>query len=146
MAKVASKNKKAAPGSDTYLLTAPEISIFTALFSMRNSLLDLEQQRAKFSNDEFFRQFNCVLAQFTETAEATHRFDVVLPVIQLGKFSSGFWRWFNWWHEYLTGLPEPEQMKIERLAMDRLPGLEAYRPSGDWINGSGHPSFVITVV
>jgi hypothetical protein len=143
------KSKPATSSGDrAYLLTAPEISIFLVCYSMRNSLLELEHSHNEglAPPEEFFSRFNMILAQFTETAEATYRFDIVLPVMALGMFSPSFWRWFHWWDSYLEGLTHRERVRLERLAMDRLPGIDSYRPPGDWSNCSCLPAFKIIVV
>lgn len=143
------KSKPASSNSDkAYLLTAPEISIFLVCYSMRNTMLELEHehQQGLVPQEEFFSRFNTVLAQFTETADATHRFDIVLPVTELGRFSPSFWRWFHWWDNYLDGLTHRERVRLERLAMDRLPGIDTYRPPGDWLKCSSLPAFRIIVV
>jgi hypothetical protein len=148
MQKTKSKPKAVSSSDNAYLLTAPEISIFTAVFAMRNSLLELERNHLGgiIEQSDFFKKFNTILAEFTETAEATHRFDIVLPVMAFGKFSSSFWRWFNWWDQYMESLSNPDRIRLHTLAMDRLPGLESYRPPGHWSGCSPKPAFTVIVV
>lgn len=145
MAKVATK-AKTKNRDRKFLESAPEISIFMACFAMRNSLLDLDRARADSSITpaQFSEQCNSILDQFHETAEATHRFDIIIPVRDDGSFSSFFWRWFHWWDDYLKTIPAQALRRISDLALDRRPGLDQYRPEGDWVNyHTSRPGFSI---
>jgi len=82
-----------------------------------------------------------VLSQLASTAEATERFDIVLPVMDYGQFSPYFWRWYNWWDDYLKGLQSREINLIDRMARNRKPGVEGYRPEGDWNRYRHTPAF-----
>ncbi|HVV70682.1 MAG TPA: hypothetical protein VHI52_04145, partial [Verrucomicrobiae bacterium] len=58
-----------------------------------------------------------------------------------GCFSPFFWRWFNWWDDYMKALSSSEIGQIDRLARGRKPAVEDYRPDGSWLRYRHTPSF-----
>jgi hypothetical protein len=148
---------------DNALLTdSPELSVWMAAFGCLQCINELKS--ARHSNivceDEYFRTVNGWLANLMETAHATHRFDVVLPVtadasyprylkenIRLFlpvQFYSTFWRWYNWWSDYMHDLPEADRKELHRLYQDHLPEIKDYRPKGDWLRYRPDPALILT--
>jgi hypothetical protein len=152
MPKTASKTKVLNDERDReFLLYAPEICIFMACFGMRNELIQLERTWPKPSTLGSSKLFQSLMAQFIQTADATHRFDVVLPVEirpqpALGTFSPFFWQWFNWWDDYLKGLHPVEIENVRAMAKGRMQCVEIYRPPGDWLRYRRTPAFTIDLI
>jgi hypothetical protein len=146
--KTTTKPKKAARSrlDADFLLFAPEVSIFMACFGLVNELKVLNDFRRKdcISEREFDNRFNGVLSTFSLVADATWRFDLLLPVLDYGKFSTCFWRWFNWWDDYIKTLPPMQLSHVEWLAKVCSHDVDQFRPSGDWINHRGDPAFTIS--
>lgn len=147
MPKTAVKQKTRIEKDNEFLREAPEVSVFLACFGIINELRHLEQTfRAGRINDQaFFEQFNDVLRQLTQVAEATERFDILWPVIDYGKFSPFFWRWFNWWDDYLQELTPRQLGQLERLARGRRPTVNQHRPREDWVRYRGTPAFTLVI-
>jgi len=129
------------------LRTAPEISVFIACRGMVDELRRLAcafnaQQMTK---RLFMGKCKAVLASLHEAAEITERFDVVLPVVDYGQFSPFFWRWFNWWDDYMQGLTPRQIGQLERLARERKPTLDRHRPREDWLRYRHTPAFSLVV-
>src|SRR6266403_1925373 len=105
MPKIAVKTKIQVERDSGFLCDAPEVSIFLACLGMVDELRHLERafRASAMSEQIFFEKFNEILGQLTRAAEATERFDLLRPVIDYGRFSPFFWRWFNWWDDYLQG-------------------------------------------
>src|SRR5262249_48736920 len=121
MPKTAAKAKLRVERDSDFLANAPEISIFLACYDLVKELRRLERafNAEELSDRAYFRQFNSVLLQLTAIAAATERFDIVFPVMDYGRFSPFFWRWFNWWDDYLQGLTTRQIGQIERQARQR---------------------------
>lgn len=143
--KTTTKPKKQVRVEDArFLQTAPEISVFMACFGLVNELKVLHAKRETgLGEREFDRRFNGVLSQFCSVADSTYRFDLVLPVRGYGQFSSFFWRWFNWWDDYLKALTPLQISHIEWLASERSPDVNEFRPPGDWLAHRSDPAFTI---
>src|SRR5215469_3923317 len=103
MPKIAAKAKLQVEKDNEFLRDAPEVSIFLACLGMIDELRHLEQafRASSISDQHFFEEFNEILGQLTHAVEATERFDVLWPVMDYGRYSPFFWRWFNWWDDYL---------------------------------------------
>ena len=129
-----------------FLLCAPEISIFGICCVMVDELRGLERgfKCSQLTQSAFLDKCTAVLAQLTETARATERFGIILPVMAYGQFSPFFWRWFNWWDDYFQGLSSAEISEIETLARERMPEANNYRPEGDWVRYRHAPAFTIS--
>jgi hypothetical protein len=147
MPKTAVKSKLRIERDNEFLRDAPEVSIFLACLGMIDELRYLERTfRAREMSDQtFFEQFNEILGQLTQVAEATDRFDVLWPVMDYGKYSPFFWRWFNWWDDYLQGLTPRQIGHLERLARHRKSTVSRHRPREDWLRYRQTPAFTIVV-
>jgi|SRR5436190_18649496 len=147
MPKIAVKSKLRVEKDNEFLRKAPEISIFLACLGMIDELRHLERafRASTMSDREFFEEFNDILCQLAQAADATERFDVVFPVMDYGKFSPFFWRWFNWWDDYLQGLTPRQIGHLERLARARKPTLSRHRPVEDWLRYRQTPAFSLVV-
>lgn len=145
------------------LVEVPEISVWMTAFGCLNSVEEVltERRQLRISEKQYFKQVNGCLANLAETADATHRFGVLLPATMEPnyrkhlrerddgflkvEFSPSFWRWYNWWHDYVNTLSVAQRKYVYQLAVERLPGLEAYRPAGDWLNYRSNPVLVLSL-
>jgi len=129
--------------NSSFLRDAPEVSVFLVCLGLVNQLrsFELAYRQGELTDRVFFNRFNSVLSQLASIAEATQRFDIVLPVMDYGQFSPFFWRWYNWWDDYLKGLQSRELNVIDRMAKTRKRGVEGYRPEGDWAQYRHAPAF-----
>lgn len=102
---------------------------------MINELRGLERSLAtgEINSNAFQAKSKTLLIRLAEAAEATQRFDVVWPVMSEGRFSPYFWRWFNWWDDYLKGLTPSRVAELERDARERGSLIEDLRPKGHWV-------------
>ncbi|MGH7968484.1 MAG: hypothetical protein ACREIC_07110 [Limisphaerales bacterium] len=143
MPKATVKTKVQVRRDHKVLTDAPEVSVFLICLGLINQLRSLEQafRQGTLKDRVFFDKFNTVLAQLSSIAEATERFDILLPVMDYGCFSPFFWRWFNWWDDYMKALDSSEIGQIDRLARTRKPSVGEYRPEGDWVQYRHTPSF-----
>jgi hypothetical protein len=118
-----------------FVLNAPEISVFVVCCVMINELRAL--QRASHTGDltqsAFQEKSNAVLDRLGEAVDATQRFDIVLPVLGRGEFSPCFWRWFNWWDDFLRGLTPSQIAEAERRAHEPGTLTDDLRPTGHWL-------------
>jgi hypothetical protein len=147
MPKIAVKTKIQVERDNEFLQDAPEVSIFLACLGMIDELRHLERafRGSALSEQKFFERFNEILGQLTRAAEATERFDVLWPVMDYGKFSPFFWRWFNWWDDYVQGLTTRQIGQLERLARGRKPVVNRHRPREDWTRYRHTPAFTLVV-
>src|SRR5262249_1210318 len=101
MPKTTSKLKVRVP-KEKDLLHRPEITIFLVCREMVNELRGLAwaYNAQEITKSVFMERCKVILAELNEAADATERFDIVLPVMDYGRFSPFFWRWFNWWDDY----------------------------------------------
>ena len=112
------------------LATMPEISVFMASYYgfrqyERPDLTEPEREQ--------------LVQVLDDTVEATYRFCIVWPVMVdlkgQRKYSPFFWRWFNWWFDWLILKHTPEQLQyLSQLAQSRSPELLEWRPPGDWLH------------
>lgn len=130
---------------NAFFLSAPEISIFVACCVMVNELRGLERALAQdeLTRPAFDKKSKSLAERLTEAAEATHRFDVVFPVTAPGEFSPFFWRWFNWWDDYLKSLTPSQVAETERRARDRGSLVEDLRPEGHWVRYRNTPAITL---
>ncbi len=147
MPKTAVKTKVRVEQENDFLREAPEISIFLACLGIIDELRNLERafRSSAMTDKAFFEAFNEILAQLTQAVEATERFDVLWPVMDYGKFSPFFWRWFNWWDDYLQGLAPRQLAQLERLARGRKPSVKRHRPREDWLQYRHTPAFTLVL-
>lgn len=132
----------------TFFLSAPEISVFVACCVMVNELraLDRGLQSGDVSASAFREKSKAVLDRLGEAAEATQRFDIIFPVMERGRFSPFFWRWFNWWDDYLKTLPPSQVAETERQARERLSLVDVLRPKGHWVRYRDTPAITLEPV
>ncbi len=130
------------------LHNAPEFIVFSACLVTIESLRSLADKFAdgKIDQPTFVAQTASLLFRLRRTAEATQRFDVVMPVMDSDKFSPFFWGWFNWWFDYSTQLTLTQFEKLEKLAQQRRKGLAKHRPKGDWLHYRQTPALVVQMV
>jgi hypothetical protein len=100
-----------------------EATVFLSCLTAVNQLRSLASayEVGEITRVAFSRQATRIVADLSELADATERFDVVLPVIEFGKFSASFWRWFNWWSD------------------------KDHRPKCDWISYRSTPAFALVI-
>jgi hypothetical protein len=130
-----------------FQLEAPEVSIFLACLASVNELRALanaydcgEMTRTQFSQDS-----STIVGELNELASATERFDIVCPVMEFGSFSPFFWRWFNWWNDYLKELRPRQVSYLEKLAREDAPSLDARRPKDHWVRYRHTPAFALVI-
>lgn len=126
-----------------FLLHAPEIYIFSACRHVVD-LLVAAQTPARTGGTRRARpeeQVSRLFSELSSLAQATQRFDIVVPVMPEAGFSPFFWRWFNWWHDYRQGLRAEELDLVHRLQEAADPGALDYRPHGDWLSYRATPPF-----
>jgi len=101
-----------------FLLEAPEVSIFLACLAAINELrcLACAYETGELTRMDFSRRSSAVVSELNALASATERFDIICPVMEFGKFSPFFWRWFNWWNDFLKELRPRQISYLERLA------------------------------
>jgi len=147
MPKTTIKVKGQARMDDEFLREAPEVAVFLVCLGSINRLRSLERalSHGELTDQGFFEKFNAVLAQLTLVVGTTERFDVLMPVMDYGCFSPFFWRWFNWWEDYLKGLTAKEIGQIDRLARARKAAVTGYRPDGDWVRYRHTPCFKLVI-
>lgn len=128
-----------------FIARAPEVSLFMCCFGGVNELkaLNASIKDGKISQKDFEASFNMALRQFCNVAEATVRFDIIWPVFSYGRFSPFFWRWYNWWDDYLCKLNVMQMSHVRWLASERSPEVEKFRPPGSWIDYRQNPAFTV---
>ncbi len=128
-----------------FLLNAPEVSLFIVCLGLFNELrtLDFALKRGELNRHDFSEKAHAMLSHLNETAAATERFDIVMPVMGHGQYSPFFWRWFNWWDDYLKGLTLTELGEVARQARERVPAVKEYRPADHWANYRSTPGFTL---
>ena len=111
---------------------------------MVNELRGLERavEVQDIDQEAFEEKSKAVLDRLTEAARATQRFDVVLPVMRGGQFSPFFWRWFNWWDDYLKALSPSQVAESERNARERGSLVQELRPKGNWLTYRDNPAII----
>jgi len=147
MPKTKIKPKVRVERSQEYLRTAPEVSIFLACVATVNQLrcLAAAYEVGEITRVSFSRQSTCVVAELSELADATERFDIVCPVIEFGRFSPFFWRWFNWWNDFLKDFNARQIGYLEKKAREGANLTAAHRPQGDWVRYRHTPAFALVI-
>ena len=132
------------PKDKTFFDGAPEISVFVACCVMVNELRGLERALKAEDIDlaAFEQKSKAVLNRLNEAAQATQRFDVLLPVMEGGQFSPFFWRWFNWWDDYLKALSPSQVAETERHAREHGSLIQQLRPKGNWVAYRDNPAII----
>src|SRR6185369_10095869 len=116
MPKTKAKTKVWAQQEKGFLLEAPEVSIFLACLSVVNELRRLAEgyESGEVTRIAFSRRSSVLVGELSDLVGATERFDIVWPVLEFGRFSPFFWRWFNWWNDYLQELTPRQISLLER--------------------------------
>jgi len=145
---------------DPLLVSVPEISVWMTAFGCLRSIDEfaVKWNRKNITRQQYYKAVNGCLFNLAETADATHRFGVLLPAtiephyrrhlrerndgLLKVDFSPSFWRWYNWWNDYINTLSTIEREYVYDLAMERLPALEMYRPGGDWLHYRSNPVLI----
>jgi hypothetical protein len=124
---------------------APEISIFVACCVLVNELRGLERglQAGDITQKSFDEKSKGILDRLCEAVDATYRFDIVMPVIERGRFSPFFWSWFNWWDDYLKALTPSEVAEAERRARERGSLIDDLRPKAHWVSYRNTPAICL---
>jgi len=126
-----------------FLLCAPEIYIFCACLEIVNRVWEVERalDAGEIDRAQFHSQVGPLFSKLCGLAEATHRFDIIVPFTPGIAFSPFFWRWFNWWYDYRQGLT-PEQLEhSHRLLRESNPAVLDHRPTGHWLRYREAPPF-----
>lgn len=148
MVKPKTKTSEAATEKEnSFFLGAPEISVFVACCVMVNELRALERsfQMGDLTPSAFQEKSRKVLDRLSEAAKATQRFDIVMPVVEWGHFSPFFWRWFNWWDDYLKALTPSQVAETERRARERGSLIEDLRPKDHWVSYRNTPAICLEI-
>jgi hypothetical protein len=126
-----------------FLLQAPEICIFLACLELVQELRTLcgTFEAGKTDRAAFVDRLNALLSRLSHAAEATGRFDIVMPVTGYGRFSPPFWRWFNWWNDYCNTLTPAQIEHVERFGRNPRFRVNDHRPEGDWLTCRQTPTF-----
>lgn len=143
------------------ILNSPEISVWMTAFGGLREIADLyaAHEAGKLSTEKYYQTVNAMLVELAETADLTHQFGILLPAaiepnykrrlrvlfdafIKV-EFSPSFWRWFNWWDDYMKSLPQADRNNLYKLVTYRLPEVETFRPLGDWIGYRNEPAIVL---
>lgn len=147
MPKTKVKSKSLAARDQAFLQVAPEVSIFLACVSAVNELRQLATayECGEVTRRTFSHESSSVVAGLNELAASTERFDIVCPVMEFGKFSPFFWRWFNWWNDYIKELTPRQISHLERLAREGEPTVNEQRPKADWVRYRHTPAFALVI-
>jgi len=131
---------------------APEICIWMIVFGCLTTMAEIREEYAlsRIDHSTFYPAFNNAFAELIKTAEAVDRFGVILAVVTESnyrrrikkdpyyvidaKFSSFFWRWYNWWADHLFELDDVARQRLFRLGHERSSTLAEYKPPGDWMH------------
>lgn len=148
MPKSSSQVKVRAAKRKRNLRDAPEISVFLICRAMVEELRNLAGafNAQEITRRGFMARCKTVVSQLNEAVAATERFDVVLPVMDFGQFSPFFWRWFNWWDDYLKDLTPGQVAQIEWLASHLKPAADAHRPREHWLRYRQGAAFSLVIL
>jgi hypothetical protein len=124
-----------------FLLNAPEIYIFSACRHIIELIATARKAAGTHRKDWFNEQVAHLFAQLSALAQASQRFDIVMPFTPESGFSPFFWSWYNWWHDYREHLTADELDLVHRLQDTFDPAALAYRPPGDWLWYRSTPPF-----
>jgi hypothetical protein len=146
MPKTKTKAKVRREREEEFLLEAPEVSIFLACAAVVNELRSLAQsyESGDLTRFDFSRRSTSVVAELSELAMATERFDIVCPILEFGRFSPFFWRWFNWWTDFLKELTPRQLNLLERTARGG-DSPATHRPKDHWVKYRRTPAFALVI-
>jgi hypothetical protein len=141
-------NSKAKPELEShFLLEAPEVSIFLACVAAVNQLraLAAQYETGELSRVAFSRRSTVIVADLSELACATERFDIVCPVLEFGKFSPFFWRWYNWWQDFLRDFTPRQVNRLVQLTGKSPQPSRGDHPRSDWLRYRQTPAFALVI-
>jgi len=120
---------------EEFLLHPPEIAVFMACCVVVNELRGLERtfKAGEITEGLFQERAANLFPKLIKAAGGAECFDVVMPVVGETEVSSVFWRWFNWWEDYFSGLNPTEICEIERLGKELKLAVNDYRPKEHWL-------------
>jgi hypothetical protein len=118
-----------------FLLHAQEIYIFSACRHIVGLVLGAQAavNSGEIDPSQFDKRVGPLFAQLRGLAQATERFDILMPFTPEVGFSPFFWRWYNWWYDYRQRLSTRQLERIHRLQNGSDPTALKYRPRGDWL-------------
>ena len=147
MPKTKTKSKAKPELESQFLLEASEVSIFLACVAAVNQLRALAAQYeiGELSRVAFSRRSTVIVADLSELACATERFDIVCPVLEFGKFSPFFWRWYNWWHDFLKDFTPRQVNQLIHLKANNRHSSSGDRPRSDWLRYRQTPAFALVI-
>jgi hypothetical protein len=147
MPKTNTKSKLRVERNKEFLREAPEVSIFLACVATVNELRNLADayESGDLTRVAFSRRSTCVVAELSELACATERFDIVCPVLEFGRFSPFFWRWFNWWNDFLKDFSPRQVSHLQRLARGGATLRPTHRPENHWLRYRHTPAFDLVI-
>ncbi len=147
MPKTKTKSKFRVERDEAFLLAAPEVSIFLACVASVNELrwLASAYECGELTRIAFSRQSTSVVADLCKLVSATERFDIVCPVMEFGSFSPFFWRWFNWWNDFLKDVTPRQLSRLEKLAREGAGAVITHRPKDDWVRYRHTPAFALVI-
>jgi hypothetical protein len=148
------------PSGQDQLLACPEISVWMSAMGCLRTIGEYQVawQSNTLSDRAYFRSVNSSLLELAASAEATHRFDVVLPVTVQNtwwgrkarereflevQIYPPFWRWYNWWGDYLLSMIQSDRDFLYKLVLEQRPEVENYRPPGDWLKHRAEPALIL---
>ena len=147
MPKTKIKSKSKLELGTRFLAAAPELSIFLACAAAVNQLraLAAAYDSGELSRIAFSRRSTGIVADLSELAHATERFDIVCPVAEFGRFSPFFWRWFNWWHDFVENFTPRQVNQLVLVAQGGRTCSTASRPKADWLCYRQTPAFALII-
>lgn len=148
MPKTKTKSKSKLELGTRFLAAAPEVSIFLACVAAVNQLraLATAYEEGELTRIAFSRRSTGIIADLSELANATERFDIVCPVVEFGSFSPFFWRWYNWWHDFVRDFTPRQVNQVVLVAQrGRARTSTASRPKADWLHYRQTPAFALVI-
>ncbi len=114
-----------------------EASVFLACLGAVNQLRSLAAAfgEGEITRKAFSKQATPIVADLCLLAEKTEAFDVVAPVVEFGRCSPCFWRWFNWWSDHAA-----------TLTTRQIKRMDSHRPPGDWLRHRNTPAFALVII
>jgi hypothetical protein len=147
MPKTKIKSKAKLELGTQFLAAAPEVSIFLACVAAVNKLraLATAYDAGQLTRVAFSRRSTGIVADLSELANATERFDIVCPVVEFGSFSPFFWRWYNWWHDFIRDFTPRQVNNLVLGAQQGKASAAAKRPKADWLHYRQTPAFALII-
>src|SRR5258708_21334229 len=147
MPKTKIKSKAKPELESQFLLEAPEVSIFLACVAAVNQLraLAAQYETGELSRVAFSRRSTVIVADLSELACASERFDIVCPVLEFGRFSPFFWRWYNWWYDFVKDFTPRQVNHLVQLAGRGSRATSGSHPKSDWLRYRQTPAFALII-